>query len=84
MNMRPSLKITILFTSHPDLFDVTLDVDQFKSYVVALIIIGNGFRAIYTQMGYDNVSANKGFTPIEDKTIIREIFIKLIQYKNAC
>ena len=84
MNMVPSFNMTILFISHPDIFEVAIDVDQFKSHVANWIIIRNGLTAIHHQMGYDDVGPDKGITPVKDKSVIREIFVKLIQYKHAC
>ena len=63
---------------------MTIDVDQFKPYLANWIIIGIALTAIHCQMGYDDVVPDKGGTPVIDKSVIRKIFIKLIQYKYPC
>ena len=82
--MAPSFKITILYTVHPDIFEVTVGVDQFKPQVVNSLIMVSGLTAIQRPMGNDDVGLNKGAAPVKDETIVGEIFIKLIQYEDAC
>jgi len=69
---------------HPDIFDTIFDVDQFKLHIANPVMIGNRRTAIHVQMRDDDVSPDKCLRPVKNETIIGEVFIKLIQYKDAC